>query len=401
MVALSGVAGAVEQSGTCRFTRLANRVLAPVDLTFGIGVGSVSASVVVDPEAGRFAVDGASISVPPYDMVFSTARDTIDFADQVFEGTVDAAGTVTVPGVRFVICTGGSPAGTDCVPANLCSNDLTRVCIPSATGGIGCDPGGVCQGVCENDRTRSCAGDVDCPGSRCGNGTLVPFEMDLTTSISTLGTVTVLGSPLNFGTGELTLNDVTKTPPESPIIQDTGVTSLILSCTLDVPLVADALPPPEWVIKKGQVKLGKGGEKSPDETLKVRAVLEPLGGAPDFAADDLVLTLGLTDKPEKPLLFLTVPKGALKANSKGTLLKLTDKTGTVVQVKPDPEGDAAASHTLKLKRAKSGKYSVALDSKGVALDGLTGDQVIVSVTLGRHTGTFTRSAKTKRKSVDF
>src|SRR5262249_6305225 len=146
-VALVAPAAGAPQQSVCRFTALQNHVLAPVDLTFPINATGVSANVTIDDSTGSFSLDGGSIVVPPYPMPFSDANDVLVFETRIVPGTIDQSGSVTVPGVNFTICTRGTPAGTDCAPSNMCSNDTSRICIAGAGGGTGCDAPGVCQGV--------------------------------------------------------------------------------------------------------------------------------------------------------------------------------------------------------------------------------------------------------------
>jgi hypothetical protein len=386
-------AASVPVPGTCQFTALANHVLAPVDLNFPIGVAGTSAAVTIDGDAGSFVLDGASITVAPYSMPFSEANDVIDFADASFTGTIDSSGAIALPGVSFTICTMGQPAGTDCVPKNLCSNDTSRICIRGVGGGTGCTAGGVCQGVCRDDRSRTCADDTGCaPGDVCGTGTLVPFTLDLTTGPTSFGDITLVGSPVQFGTGSLTLVGLDNTPPESPIIGDSGITSLVLSCTLaPVPAAATLPAPPAWTVKRGQAKLGKTAD-----SLKLAGTFSPLAGMADFAANDLVVTLGTS---AATVLSLRIPAGALEPNANGKVLKLVDTSGRVA-LTPTPPVGTTAKHKIKLKRKGDG-YQLTLKSTGLVLDGLAGDQVVTALQLGFQNASATRVARSKRRSITF
>jgi hypothetical protein len=89
----------------------------------------------------------------------------------VVQGTFDAGGNIALPHVLGINCTQGKcPIGQfpcPCIPGNLCSNDVTRVCLDGASGDLACPPvppstdPGVCQG-CSNDRTLTCASTLDC-----------------------------------------------------------------------------------------------------------------------------------------------------------------------------------------------------------------------------------------------
>ncbi len=378
------------RSGSCQLTTMGNHVLAPVNLTFPIDPGSARARVTVDTANGRFSLDGSSLSIAPYNMPFSQARDIIDFADQTFDGTIDSSGTVTLRSVKFKICTLGIPEGTDCVPSNLCSNDTSRICIVTADGGVGCDGGGICQGVCSNDQARTCAGAADCPGGTCGTGFLVPFNLDLSTGTSTFGDVMVQGVPLDFTTHALTLAGVKNTPPESPIIGDTGISSIFMSCVLDVPLPG----PPALAVKNGQVHLGKGGASVADDALGLKASFSVPGGI-DFDAQDLVLTLGTATGT---VVSLRIPAGSLKANRKQTVFTLRDKSGTVVV---SPPGGVTPVHQIKIVHKGAVEYVIKLASKKLKLDALAGDQVVTSVTAGYPSASTTLQTRTKARALLF
>jgi hypothetical protein len=382
--------------GVCRFDSMVNQVLAPVDIPLPVGVNGVTAAVTIDADTGRFTLDGGSISIPPYPMPFSTANDVLVFDQTVFAGTIDQNGSVVLPGVSFTICTLGTPAGTDCVPGNLCSNDVATICVPGPGGGTGCAVGAVCQGVCRDDRTRSCAGDADCGPAGCGDGRLVRFTADLTTDTSTVGDIVVTGSDVDFATGRLTLVYVDATPPAAPIVGDSGVAAQIITCALDPVPVAAALPPPAvWEVKRGKVKLGKVGPVAGDDTLKLTGTFSPIGGVADFAAEDLLITLG-TDTAL--VTSLRIPAGSLDANA--NRLTLVDAAGVIV-VRPPVPGGVAPSHKLKLKRNRSGAYRVTLNSKGLSLDALGGASVVTAVQLGIQNASATDTARTTRRGIRF
>lgn len=440
MLLLALVSGGLPAHGhevetQCRFTALANHVLAPVDLTFGIPAGSISARVVIDAEAGRFTLDGASMDVPPYDMPFSEARDSLDFADEEFAGVIDQSGEIVVPDVRFVICTGGTPDGTDCVPGNLCADpeEPSIICIKAAGGGIGCPAGVPCQGVCAGARSRTCATDADCgTGDRCGDGFLVPFTVTLTSGAATFKDLVKRGTPLDFQTGAVMLTSLGPTARESPVIQDNGITSIELGCRLDeVPAVEELPAAPTLAVGKAKIKLGKGAPGAADDLLKLKAVFTPRGGSSiDPAVDDLSLQLGarlracdgssknagqacqrddeceLNDEvpagtvarcvlQEKILLDLVIPAGRLTPSKKGTGFTAADASGTCAVDSSSP-GEACVSdagcgrgacerirvvqpqgapgeHTVTLKRSKKGALKLSVTSTGLDLDGLSID----------------------------
>jgi len=392
-VALVAPAAGAPQPSVCRFTSLQNHVLAPVDLTFPINATGVSANVTIDDSTGSFALDGGSIVVPPYPMPFSDANDVLVFENRVVAGTIDRSGSVTVPGVNFTICTGGTPAGTDCVPSNMCSNDTSRICITGAGGGTGCDAPGVCQGVCRDDRTHSCASNADCgPGGFCGTGTLVPFRMDFTTGTSGVGDVTVMGSQLDFATGSISLNFAEPTPAESPIIGDSGITSLLITCTLDPIPAADTLPaPPSWQVLSGKAKLARNGTPGAgDDRLTLKAVFAPLAGQADFTANDLRLTLA---NGSTTVLVLRVPAGSLRTRGKKLL-------GSAVQVTP-AGGGTTPTHTVTLVHRKD-TYKVTVVSKNVDLDDLASATSVVStVQLGFQSASATEAARATKHGVNF
>jgi hypothetical protein len=401
LVLLAHTAGAHEVPGICRVTEMVNDVV-----SFGVVIpistaAGVDLPVTIDAEEGRFVLDARTVAALPHVNGFSPSgtRDVFDFADEVFAGTIDNAGTVVLPGVRFDVCTavGSTLApGSDCVPDNLCSNDVSRVCDPAAEGDTGCAGSGVCQGVCSNERARTCAGDGDCaPPGVCGTGRQVPFSMNLSTGTSTFGTFTVRGSALDFATGMLTLNAVTSTAPQSPIVQDTGVTSLRLSCVLDpVPAAAELPAPPGLTVQRGRVKLGRVGAGAADDSLTLTGVFSPLAGEADFAADDLVVTLG---PPGVSLLSLRIPAGQLA--TRGRRLTLRDTTG-VVRVTPSVPGAPPPRHKILLKRARE-RYRVKISSRGLDLDALVAEQVETAVTVGFQSARAVKPARSARRSLRF
>lgn len=115
----------------------------------------------------------------------------IRFPQDPLTDTIDSGGSIVVPGFQFRVCTFGTcpGGGTDCncTPGNLCSNDTTQICSPIATSGeLACTGGGVCQGVCSDDWTKTCDAEADClPSGFCGTGSLLRLTADLTTGSAT------------------------------------------------------------------------------------------------------------------------------------------------------------------------------------------------------------------------
>jgi len=404
LLLLTRSAGAAPVPGTCRLTEMVNRVIAPVAIPIPVPTATgLTVAVTIDPETGAFTLDGGSIVIAPYRMGNAEARDVFDFVDQTFLGTIDNQGTVILSEVRFTICTLGSPSGTDCVPGNVCSNDVSRICIQLAGEDQGCEAGAVCQGVCRDDRARTCADDADCgPGGRCGNGTLVPFSMDLSTGRSIVGTDFVDGTPLDFSSGELTLAFITKTPREAPIISDTGVTSLFVTCVLEPAPDPATLPPPAGLlVRRGLVRLGREGASAADDTLNLTANFTPLGVV-DLDAEDLVITVG---PPDVTLLTLRIPAGSLSANRRGNRFKLRDSSG-VVQVTPSVPGAPPARHKITIKRSRGTKHLVTLVSQGLNLDPIvsatpSGGGIETAATLGFQRASDVQAAVMKRRGVKF
>jgi len=426
-------AGAHEIETTCRFDRLVNHVIAPADLQFGVGTANVSAGVTIDVEAGRFVLHGSSIDIPPYPMPFADGLDTMDFDDVDFEGVIDAAGNVVVPGVRFVFCTLDTEEGEPCAPRNVCEDDLSTICIRGASDS-GCGAGVRCVGVCAGDRARSCLTNADCAaGDRCGSGTLTPFVVTLTTATAAYKERLKNGEPLDFQTGRMLLTSLGATPRESPIIQDSGVSSLELTCTLaDVPSVAELPAAPTVAVRRAKLKFGKGAEGAGDDSLKLKATYVPLGGAaPDLSATEMTIGIGTTlsvcdgnstnagqvcsadaecilndispvDEAkcltaEKTLLELVIPAGSLSGNANGTKFKANDSGGTcdaagdapgatcttdaqcpggacvrIKPLRPAPGPDDQPTHKVAIK-SKKGTLEVSISSKGLNLDDLSLD----------------------------
>ncbi len=423
-------AGARELQTTCRFDRLLNHVIAPADLEFGVVTTGVSAQVTIDTETGRFVVHGSSIDIPPYPMPFADGLDTMTFDNVDFEGTIDAAGNVVVPGVRFVFCTLDTAEGQECAPRNVCADDLSTICIRGAADN-GCSPGVKCQGLCAGDRTRSCATTADCAaGDRCGSGTLTPFVITLTTGAATFRDRLKNGEPIDFQTGRMFLTSLGPTPRESPIVQDSGVASLELLCTLaEVPSPAELPSAPELRVRRAKLKFGEGAG---DDALTLKATYAPLGGeVPDLSVTDMTIGVGTTlsvcdgnsanagqvcsadaecvlndispvDEAkclteEKTLLQLVIPAASLQGNAKRTKFKANDTGGTcdaassapgavcvtdaqcsggacmrIKPVLPAPGPDDQPAHKIAIKR-KGGALELSINSRGLNLDGLTPD----------------------------
>ena len=407
-VCAAGPAAGAPTTYPCALTSLFNYSLAPVDLLLqGPALAGKSVSVTIDPVTGAFTLDGASVTLAPYDFPFSDARDVLDLENTVFQGTIDGGGNINLPNFALSFCTSGTPAGTDCVPGNLCSNDLSLPCVPGNGVGSGCSEGGVCQGVCANSPTTTCAGDSACPGSFCGKGRKVPFRIALTTGVAQFGTAATRGAAFDFGTGTLRLTSVGSTPPESPIVGDTGVSAIFIACTIAGPPAPSSMPRARWALIKARVKLGKAGPGQADDTLTLRGTVAPIG-ASDFAASGLVLTFAVSKDPDdRPVGLqasvaqqLTIPSGALRGNGTKTKFKLRDKNGSVVVVAPTPITGAKLSHQLQVVKSKGGGFTLTLVSKGLDLDQLGGATLTSVATMGTEAGAETKTATTpNRKGV--
>jgi hypothetical protein len=395
-VLLAGVGGvdvAEAQSvpGVCRLSRLWQKVFAPVNLPpFQTTPSGEEIVVGIDPATGEFIFDMSGLPQLAFPNGFSDALDVITFPTAPATGTIDAGGNIFVPGLEFRVCTFGAcpggGGGCTCVPGNVCSNDTSRLCLAGVSSGeLACEGGGVCQGVCSDDLAKTCAGDDDClPAGFCGRGNLLRLNVDLTSGSDSLGEFQLVGSADSaFTDGAITLVDVFATNPETPVIGDTGITSMTLSCTLDpVPSQGALPPPPEWSVKRGIVKLGKEGPAGADDKLKLKGGFLPLGGVADFASTAVVFSLGADDAT---VAALTIPAGSLSANKKGNKFKVKDKGGTIVQVSPPLPPGAAPTHKVTIKRGKDGVHNVVISSKGLRLDGLNAAEVDSGVTFGPQT----------------
>lgn len=402
-----GPAVAAPQNGTCELTRLWQTTFSPVNLPpFVVPLAGEQIGVVIDPDLGSFALDGSTVPPLTFTNGFSDARDVITLPRTPVTGTIDSAGNIVVPAFQFRVCTFGvCPGGggdCDCVPGNLCSNDTTQICLAAATEGeLACTGGGVCQGVCSDDQTKTCATDDDClPAGFCGRGSLLRLTADLTTGTATLDDRQITGSAAStFVDGRITLVDIFKTSPETPVIGDTGVTSVTIDCTLDpVPDGTALPPPPTWAPKKGTVKLGKGEPGASDDKLTLSGTFSPLLGVADFDAADLAVALEVGGET---VVNVRIPAGSLIPNKKGTKWKLVDKTGAVVEVIPPLLPGSEPSHKIAIKE-KDGVYGLSLKSKNLDLDELNGAaQVTSRVLFGFQTPEATTAAKTKGSKVTF
>jgi len=385
---LASTAAAVPVDGTCTVEVLSQRAFVPQDLTFPVGFDNLVLGVTIDAEAGTIVFDGAGAPRLTFPNGFSSARDVFQFPPQDMVGTIDSAGNVLLPGLEFRACTFGvCPDGTsdcDCTPGNVCSNDTSRVCLAgTAPPDLTCDPPGVCQGVCSDDLTKTCAVDDDClPNGFCGGGSLLRLSADLSTGFVTFGELQLVGSGIElFDTGRLTLVDIFRGNPETPIVGTNVVTSITLACVLDPIPSPDALPAASylWSVKRGKVKLGKEGPGAADDKIGLKGAFVAPDAVADFGAADLSILLNTDD--DGLIASITVPAGSMKANAKGTKYALKDKAGTVVQVQPALPPGAAPSHKVKLKRRKSGDWALGLSSKGMNLDALATTEVISGIVI--------------------
>jgi len=391
---------------TCTLTSMRQDSLAPATLAFPVPTNGEQLPMTIDEATGAVTVNFGALPIMNFPNGFSdqSELDTIFFQDEPVTGTIDAGGNVVLPHVRGINCTQGKcPGGPPCpcVPGNVCSNDVTRVCVPAGTGDLSCPPvdpdpnPGVCQGVCSNDRTTSCASELDCtPPGFCGEGVGMRLDATFTTGAPTFEGFTVLGSGAGlFTDGALRFVAVHSTPPETYGIGDVGVSMLMFSCDLDPLPSADALPQAGWAVKKGTVKLGTGAPGDADDSLSVKGAFVPHGDI-DFAADDLSLSLASDDGLVATLI---IPNGSLVANSKGNKWKLVDKDGSVVTIAPTPPAGATPSHKVSVKKGKTGAYSIALSSKGLNLDGADTDALVSGLSIGAETPS-ERSPVTAKKS---
>jgi hypothetical protein len=408
VLAVARAAAAAPQTHTCTLTTLEQETFSPVALPpFVVPLAGESIAVTIDPDTGAFTLDGSALPPLHFRNGFSDAWDVMFFPPAPIQGTIDSAGNIIIPAVGYRVCTFGTcPGGggdCDCVPSNLCSNDTTRICLPGLTSGdLACTDGGTCQGVCSDDLTKTCANDVDClPAGFCGTGSLLRLTPDLTSGVATLGDVQLTGSADSaFVDGKIVLVDVFRTSVETPVIGDTGITSITLGCTLDPVPNGDALPPPpSWTVKKGTVKLAKDGEPgAADDKLTLNGSFLPLAGDADFSAEDLIVTLAAGDTT---VASLTIPAGSLTANKKGTKFKLNDKTGAVVDVDPPLLPGSTPSHKIAIKKKKDGQHQLSIKSKGLDLDELNVGEVTTGIIFGFQTPSTVSAVTAKGSKLTF
>jgi len=401
VVLLAVGASAHEVAGTCAISGIRqDSVLPPIAFPFQL-TGTETVPVTVDAELGTISVDFTPLPLQTFRNGFSSDSeiDTFEFVGGPVSGTIDAAGSVWLRNVRGISCTQGvCPTGPPCpcVPGNLCSNDLDRVCVVGASiPELSCEGGGVCQGVCSDDLEKSCATDDDClPAGFCGRGKALRVITDLRTGWAEVAGLSRVGSSLDFGTGAMRMIDMYRTPIETPIVGDTGLSYFEVACSLDpVPVLVELPPGASWTLAKGKVKLGKGGEEVADDSLKLKGQVVLPGETVDGTSD---LVLAFEDGGSS-LLSLHVPAGSMTANKKGTKLALKDKQGTIVEINPPLPPASAAKHTVKLKRKKDGSYLMTVASKGLLLDGLDVPQLTTRVVYGAQSpsavGAVTANAK--------
>lgn len=408
VLAWAAAAQAVPQDGTCTLTRLWQTTYVPVSLPpFVVPLAGEAIDVTIDPELGAFTLDGSNVPPLHFRNGFSQAWDVITFPPAPLTGTIDSGGNIVVPGFQFRVCTFGTcPGGgqdCDCVPSNLCSNDTTHICSKAATTGeLACDAGATCQGVCSDDWTKTCANDTACaPTGFCGTGSILRLTADLTTGSATFDDLSVTGSADSvFVDGKIVLVDLFATSPETPVIGDTGVTSVTIGCTLSpVPDDTSLPPPPAWVPKKGTIKLGKGAAGSGDDKLALKGDFLPLAGNADFDSEDLVVTLGT---PDAAVVSLRIPAGSLVANKKATKWKFADKTGTVVEVTPPLLPGSEPSFKLGIKKKKDGRHALAFSAKNLNLDDLAeASQVTTGIVYGFQSPSATSALTAKGSKLTF
>lgn len=406
------VVGAQPISSACRIQAMTQDSLAPADLTFPIITNGEHLLLTIDEVSGEVTADFGALPIFDFPNTFSqnSRLDTLDFQDEVAGGTIDAGGNIVLSGVRGINCTQGKcPIGgppCPCIPGNLCSNDVTRVCVDGGTGDLACPPvppsdeAGVCQGVCSNDRTRTCASTVDCtPPGFCGEGVGMRLDATFATGAVTFEGFTLVGSGYGaFTDGIVNLVSIHSTPPETFAIGDIGVSALAITCTLDPTPTQGTLPPAAWVVKKGLVKLGKGAAGDGDDKLTLKATFAVEGGEADFASDDLSITLATDDGV---VVTLTIPASSFVANSKGTKFKLVDRDGSVVTTAPPPPDGFVPSHKINVKKGKTGVHTITLASKNLDLDGLDAPNIITGVALGAQTPSERAPVKAKGSKRSF
>jgi hypothetical protein len=374
-------------------------------------------------------------------MPFATAGslDTMDFADVDYAGIIDSSGTIVIPGVDIIICTAVLDLNPGpCVPNNVCADDLSTACLRGSIDS-GCPAGVACQGRCAG-KPQTCATDADCgTGDRCGRGSLTPFLVTLSTDVLSFRGLLKRGEPLDFLTGQLMLTSIGSTPRHSPIVQDSGVAAIELTCTLDDVPVGSALPSsPVTSVQRAQLKFGKGEPGSGDDSLKLKATYAPLGGAaPDLTTTDLTLGIAAAIRvcdantvaerrgkpctadsqcpldenslapaatclpPEETGIFqLEIPAGSLTGNAKRTKFKAKDVGGTcssesanpgiacttdfqcsggecvrIKPLQPQPGPDDRLVHKVAIKVSKDGSLRLSLNSSGMDLDDLSAESL--------------------------
>jgi hypothetical protein len=303
--------------------------------------------VTVDETAGTISFDLSGFGTRKFVTVGVENELTFD-PPQVFSGTIDASGNVTLRNVAATFATSFTTPPTD-----------------------------------------------------------VPIATDLSTGIST-ATVTgeefsTQGTPLDLTTGALVLEgqDVLLSAPG---LNTAVATGLRIACTLSPIPNVSALPTAAAVTKAaGKVKLDKAGGSKGDTIRKLTAAFETGGAAVDPKTTDLFVSVraGRGESAEDALLLHV---GAGDLSGKGRRFTAKDSDGTKIRVvvgrKQNEEEKAPVKGKLTLKKTKKG-YSLTLTQSGLDLTKLAAGPGDVSVAFGSVAATRDVNVKRTAKAVSF
>lgn len=343
VLALLGVLGAPDaRAATCVVT----------DVTVVVSNYSITASipelvghafpVTIDPTPGSFQLDFSGFPTSPFSM--SGIPSDLHPATQRYDGTIDGAGNVVVPGVNVSFTT------------HLASDVLTETTATLMTG---------------------------MSSRRVG-----PKDY------------AIHGTPLDFGTRRVTLAG-TGLIPSAPLAAGPVVAGMALSCTLDAVPAASALPAGmtiAGVSAKGRFGKSKSGSIAGD-SIVVKGKLRD-GAAPidPLHAETFVQ---MPARPGHPQSFLLTHASAGALTAKGKTASLSDTDGTVLRLvegqKQVGNDFAPVSGQLTFRTIKGGRAFV-LKQTGVDLC-TAPTTAPVTVTLGTSVATATVAVKRAGKGA--
>jgi len=315
-------AAARAAAGTCTVTAGGYAVVANVPsagrFVFRPQADGIALPVEIDEQAGTFTIDPSPLAQTNFDTDGGVVG--LSVTPHPFTGTIDAGGDVTVPNFAAAFLFGG----------------LTLPINPTLLTG---------------------------PQSQLINATEFPQH----------------GEPLDFTTGQLTLtgSDII---PSAPIVEESVISGLRLTCRLaPIPSAANLPGAPQAKVK-GKVKTGAAGQ---GDAVQLTAKLKAGRSAFDFAHQTLIVRVASATSTD---VFVAVVR-ATSLHGKGKVSTAKDSDGQTIQI--------AVGHTMaapfkgSLRIVNAGKRAtLALHLAGVDTS-MLGAGAVVTIGSGTNVTTTT------------